>query len=171
MITLYLARHGQTEENLKRIFQGHLPGVLTEEGKQQAVELGEALEEIELDAVISSDLKRVTDTVKIALGDRHLPWTTTPLLREIDWGSWTGQFLNAVNRRNPPADVETWEMLYERAGLFLDYVRRNYAEMRVLAVAHGQINKAIQARLEHVAVKNMNAIPLMRNGEARKFIF
>ena len=171
MITLYLARHGQTEENLKRIFQGHLPGVLTEEGKQQAVELGEALEEIELDAVISSDLKRVTDTVKIALGDRYLPWTTTPLLREIDWGSWTGQFLNAVNRRNPPADVETWEMLYERAGLFLDYVRRNYAEMRVLAVAHGQINKAIQARLEHVAVKNMNAIPLMRNGEARKFIF
>ena len=32
MITLYLARHGQTVENLSRIFQGHLPGTLTEEG-------------------------------------------------------------------------------------------------------------------------------------------
>ena len=31
MITLYLARHGQTVENLSRIFQGHLPGTLTEE--------------------------------------------------------------------------------------------------------------------------------------------
>ena len=51
MITLYLARHGQTEENLKRIFQGHLPGVLTEEGKRQAAELGETLEGIELDVV------------------------------------------------------------------------------------------------------------------------
>lgn len=34
MITLYLARHGQTVENLSRIFQGHLPGTLTEEGKK-----------------------------------------------------------------------------------------------------------------------------------------
>lgn len=35
MITLYLARHGQTVENLSRIFQGHLPGTLTEEGKNR----------------------------------------------------------------------------------------------------------------------------------------
>ena len=32
MITLYLARHGQTEENIARIFQGHMPGTLTVEG-------------------------------------------------------------------------------------------------------------------------------------------
>lgn len=170
MITLYLARHGQTEENLKRIFQGHLPGVLTEEGKRQAAELGETLEGIELDVVVSSDLQRVVDTVRIALGGRSIPWTTTPLLREIDWGSWTGLYLKAVDRNNPPADVETWEMLYRRAGKFLDYIRLNYAEKRVLAVAHGQINRAIQAWLENVPAENMNAIPLMRNGEVREFI-
>lgn len=169
MITIYLARHGQTEENLKRIFQGHLPGVLTEEGKRQAAELGEALEDIGLDAVVSSDLRRVTDTVRIALGDRVLPWATTPLLREIDWGSWTGQLLCSVDRKNPPADVETWEMLYQRAGKFLDFVRRNYSGKRVLAVAHGQINKAVQAHLEQIPVEKLNAIPLMRNGEVREF--
>lgn len=170
MITLYLARHGQTEENLKRIFQGHLPGVLTEEGKRQAAELGETLEGIELDVVVSSDLQRVVDTVRIALGGRSIPWTTTPLLREIDWGSWTGLHLKAVDRNNPPADVETWEMLYWRAGKFLDYIRLNYAGKRVLVAAHGQINRAIQAWLENVPVENMNAIPLMRNGEVREFI-
>ena len=42
MLTIYLARHGQTEENLSRIFQGHLPGHLTEEGKRQAIALGKA---------------------------------------------------------------------------------------------------------------------------------
>ena len=170
MIVIYLARHGQTEENLKRIFQGHLPGVLTEEGKRQAAELGEALEDIELDAAVSSDLRRVKDTVKIALDDRRLPWTTTRLLREIDWGSWTGLCLNAVDRNNPPADVETWEMLYRRAGEFLEYIRLNYSGKRVLAVGHGQINRAIQACIEHVPVEKMNAIPLMRNGEVRKFV-
>ena len=36
MITLYLARHGQTEENIARIFQGHMPGTLTVEGIAQA---------------------------------------------------------------------------------------------------------------------------------------
>lgn len=169
MITLYLARHGQTEENLKRIFQGHLPGVLTEEGKRQAAELGEALEDIELDAVVSSDLQRVKDTVKIALGDRKLPWTTTELLREIDWGSWTGLCLSAVDRDNPPADVETWAMLYDRAGKFLDYIRRDYPGKRVLVAGHGQINRAVQARIEGIPVENLNAIPLMRNGEVRKF--
>ena len=170
MITLYLARHGQTEENLKRIFQGHLPGVLTEEGKRQAAELGETLDGIELDAVVSSDLQRVVDTVRIALGGRSIPWTTTPLLREIDWGSWTGLYLKAVDRNNPPADVETWEMLYRRAGKFLDYIRLNYSGKRVLVAAHGQINRAIQAWLENVPAENMNAIPLMRNGEVREFI-
>ena len=35
MTTIYLARHGQTEENLMRIFQGHLPGTLTADGIEQ----------------------------------------------------------------------------------------------------------------------------------------
>ena len=90
MIEVYLARHGQTEENISRIFQGHLPGRLTEEGKRQAVELGEKLKDIELDAIVSSDLQRVADTVRLAMAGRPLPWKQTALLREIDWGSWTG---------------------------------------------------------------------------------
>ena len=70
MIEVYLARHGQTEENISRIFQGHLPGRLTEEGKRQAVELGEKLKDIELDAIVSSDLQRVADTVRLAMDFR-----------------------------------------------------------------------------------------------------
>ena len=42
MISLYLARHGQTEENIARIFQGHMPGTLTVEGIAQAEEIGRA---------------------------------------------------------------------------------------------------------------------------------
>ena len=80
MLTIYLARHGQTEENLSRIFQGHLPGHLTEEGKRQAIALGKALENIPLDAIVSSDLQRVADTVRLAVGSRDLPWEKNALL-------------------------------------------------------------------------------------------
>ena len=77
MITLYLARHGQTKENTMRIFQGHLPGELTDEGIEQAKELGKELENIHIDCIISSDLKRVTDTVGYAMAKRNLPWRKT----------------------------------------------------------------------------------------------
>ena len=48
MITLYLARHGQTEENMTRIFQGHMPGTLTVEGIAQAEALRDTLRDISL---------------------------------------------------------------------------------------------------------------------------
>lgn len=66
MITLYLVRHGQTEENIARIFQGHLPGTLTAEGIAQAKALHETLLDVPLDAIVSSDLRRCVDTARIA---------------------------------------------------------------------------------------------------------
>ena len=125
-MNVFLARHGQTEENLSRIFQGHLPGHLTEEGRRQAVALGESLKGIALDAIVSSDLQRVVDTVRLAVGDRGLPWEKNALFREIDWGSWTGLPIDSVDRSRLPADAETPEMLYARAGRCIEYLRAHY---------------------------------------------
>ena len=170
MITLHLARHGQTEENLAHIFQGHLPGTLTEEGKNQARELGEKLSTVPLDAIISSDLKRTTDTVKIAMGKRDIPWATTPLLREIDWGVWTGLRINSVDTNRPPQSVETVEQLYERAGNFLQFLHSHYEGKRVLVVGHGQINRCIQAHILRLGTDRLRTIPHMENAEMRTFI-
>lgn len=131
MITLYLARHGQTEENIARIFQGHMPGTLTVEGIAQAEALRDTLRGISLDAVVSSDLKRCVDTARIAVEGRNLPWEKTVLLREIDWGSWTGLAIKEVDLQHFPADVETEAMLYERAGRFVDYLKRDMMETGV----------------------------------------
>ena len=133
MITLYLARHGQTEENMTRIFQGHMPGTLTVEGIAQAEALRDTLRDISLDAVVSSDLKRCVDTARIAVEGRNLPWEKMVLLREIDWGSWTGLAIKEVDLRHFPADVETEAMLYERAGRFVDYLKERYDGKQVLA--------------------------------------
>ena len=55
MITLYLARHGQTEENNAHIFQGHLPGKLTQEGIAQAIKLGQELQTVPFDRIVHRD--------------------------------------------------------------------------------------------------------------------
>ena len=169
MITLYLARHGQTVENLSRIFQGHLHGTLTEEGKKQAMELGESLRDIALDAVVSSDLQRVVDTVQLAVGSRQLPWRQTTLLREIDWGPWTGLSVGSVDLSNPPAGVETRQMMYDRAGAFLDYLWQHYDGKRVLVVAHGQINRYLEARITGVPLEELRTVPLMKNAELHRY--
>lgn len=154
--------HGQTVENLSRIFQGHLPGTLTEEGKKQAMDLGESLRNIALDAVVSSDLQRVVDTVQLAVGDRQLPWQQATLLREIDWGPWTGLSVGSVDLSNPPAGVETRQMMYDRAGAFLDYLWQHYDGKRVLVVAHGQINRCLEARITGVPLEELRTVPLMK---------
>lgn len=169
MITLYLARHGQTVENLSRIFQGHLPGTLTEGGKKQAMELGEYLRDIALDAVVSSDLQRVVDTVQLAVGSRQLPWQQTTLLREIDWGPWTGLSVGSVDLSNPPSGVETRQMMYDRAGAFLDYLWQHYDGKRVLVVAHGQINRCLEARITGVPLEELRTVPLMKNAELHRY--
>lgn len=169
MITLYLARHGQTEENMTRIFQGHMPGTLTVEGIAQAEALRDTLRDISLDAVVSSDLKRCVDTARIAVEGRNLPWEKMVLLREIDWGSWTGLAIKEVDLRHFPADVETEAMLYERAGRFVDYLKERYDGKQVLAVGHGLINRAVQAHIQGVILEHLRSVPKMNNAELRRF--
>ena len=144
MTTVYLARHGQTEENLMRIFQGHLPGTLTADGIEQARNLGKELEGIQIDCILSSDLKRVIDTVNYAMKDRNLPWEMTKLLREIDWGKWTGLKIDSVEKEK-------------------------YSGKNVLVVAHGLINRSIQAHILGIDINELYNIPHMKNAEVRKF--
>ncbi len=165
MVTVYLARHGQTEENLNRIFQGHLPGRLTAEGQRQAVELGMQLREIPLDAVLSSDLQRVKDTVELAVGDRNLPWETNPMFREINWGSWTGVPLDSVDRSALPPDAESRDDLYRRAEECVRYIRRCYEGKTLLVVAHGLINRSIRAVVSGIPADRLTELSHMGNGE------
>lgn len=169
MTTIYLARHGQTEENLMRIFQGHLPGTLTADGIEQARNLGKELEGIQIDCILSSDLKRVVDTVNYAMANRHLPWEKTKLLREIDWGKWTGLKIDSVDKQNPPEDAETKEMLYERGKRIVEYIKEKYSWKNVLVVAHGLINRSIQAHILGVDINELYNIQHMKNAEVRKF--
>ena len=67
MMTIYIVRHGQTEENLQRILQGHMPGTLTEKGKEQVLKAAELLskEGIKITRLVSNELKHTMDTDQI----------------------------------------------------------------------------------------------------------
>lgn len=144
LIHLYLVRHGQTEENLQRILQGHLPGHLTEEGRNQMKLLGEKLSSTHFDNLLCSDLQRAIDSAR-CLG-LSLPIVTTPLLRERDWGTYTGRKIDTIKRNEAfPESVESIPQMYNRAAHFIEFLIHHYHGKSVLCVGHGLFNRFITA--------------------------
>ena len=167
-ITLFLIRHGETEENRLRILQGHLPGTLTPEGVEAARATAEDLANAEapFDLLLCSDLLRERRTALI-IGERlHLAVRPTPLLRERDWGSITGRRIEEVIRTaNEAPGVESVEAMFARARILLDVIRTDYPDaQRVLLVSHGLFLRVLQATMLGTEMK---AIPPMKNLEVR----
>ncbi len=162
--TLYLTRHGETVDNANRIMQGQTQGELNDKGIEQAKRLASELEGNRFDAFLSSDLKRSVDTCRIVAAPHNGTIVTTPLLRERDWGSFTGRFIPDLKDLAWPDDIESLESLKKRARMFLETVRKDYCGKTVLAVGHGIIDKAIQAVFYD---KEMKDIPRMGNCEVR----
>lgn len=162
--TLYLTRHGETVDNANKIMQGQIQGQLNEVGVRQAEELRDRLVNIHFDAFVSSDLKRAIDTARILSAPHYLEVVTTPLLRERDWGAFTGRYIPDLQNAEWPDDVEPLNQLLRRAREFLGFIKTNYSGKQVLAVGHGIVNKAIQA--VHYG-KQMSEVERMTNCEVR----
>lgn len=161
---LYLVRHGETVANKAHIMQGQTQGELNEEGLRQAEFLRDKLSNEHFDTYLSSDLKRAIDTCSIIASPAKMTVVTTPLLRERDWGDFTGCFIPDLKEREWPENVESLEKMKARASKFISFIRQNYPDKKILAVGHGIINKAIQSVYYN---KPMNEIMPMKNGEIR----
>ncbi len=161
-----MARHGLTEENAANILQGHMPGHLSPEGAAQARALREELKDVDFDALLSSDLKRCMDTAAILNEQRGLPVVATPLLRERDWGPFTGMDIREARTRID-GRAETVEALFRRAEAFLLHVAARYEDKRVLAVSHGLFCRVVQAACSG---KPLRGIPRMGNAEVRRLV-
>lgn len=164
MTTLYIVRHGETVDNVAKIMQGQRPGKLNATGVQQIEELAEALRDVHFDAVVSSDLQRSYDSAMIIATKRTMDVVTTPLLRERDWGDFTGRYILDLKGLPMPDNVETMDEMLKRARAFLDWVKERYPDQTVLAVGHGIINKAIQT--VHYGLLTRE-VPKMSNAEYR----
>lgn len=161
---VYLVRHGETVDNALQIMQGQTHGCLNEKGREQARIVAERLAGEAFDAVVASDLQRAIQTAEIIAAPHGLPVVTTPLLRERDWGSFTGRFIPDLRDAVWPDDIETEEALLTRARTFLIYITATYPGKRVVAVGHGIFNKAL---LAVYAGCTMREVQRMMNAEVR----
>lgn len=148
---LTITRHGETEENKKKIIMGHIPGTLSTRGKAQAKKLAKRLEKEKFDYIFSSDLARAADTAKeVAKFHKKVPLDFTKELRERflgemegkatsqEWkeGKWDHEFSKKLN-------LETPEDTLKRAQNFLENLTKNHYGKNVLLIAHNGINRAL----------------------------
>ena len=153
MTIILLARHGQSDWNATRRWQGHADRPLTEKGREQARALAERLRHVELDAVYSSDLRRAADTAA-AVSNEVIE---LPALREVDVGSWSGLTRAEAEERFPDGvarwregfpgweDGESYEELTRRVLAAVLEIARRHEGGRVLVVSHGGPIRALHA--------------------------
>lgn len=101
MISLYLIRHGETVNNKKGFVQGQSDVLLSENGENQVLKLGEQLMNIAFEHAFCSDLVRAKKTVDGILkqNKRKFDVQYTTLLREIDVGDNLGKHFS-TNEKN-----------------------------------------------------------------------
>jgi broad specificity phosphatase PhoE len=168
--TLLLARHGESDWNRSKRWQGFADRPLTALGRQQAEQLADRLDGIELDAVYSSDLRRARDTAEAVARRKGLAVSATAALREVDVGSWSGLTRSEVETRFPDAyarwlrgaegwvDGETYEQLGGRVIKAIRQIAADHDGKRVLVVAHGGTLRAIHAAALRVDIHTYRRI-------------
>ncbi len=155
--TLLLARHGQSDWNATRRWQGFADRPLTARGREEARALADRLAGLALDAVYSSDLQRARDTAAAVARSQGLETVELPDLREVDVGSWEGLTGAEAEARFPEGfrrwqnggtgwdDGEAYGEMSERVLEAVRAIARRHPGGCVLIVAHGGPIRALHA--------------------------
>lgn len=150
MLHLMLVRHGETEWNVQRRFQGQSDVPLSELGKLQAELIAERLAGQTIDAVYVSDLKRAWDTAIPIAEKTGLEVSSEPRLRELKFGILEGLTFEEAEEKYPkmiaawledfnntPEGGETIDQFNARIVSLLDDLIGKHDEKVVLLVGHG----------------------------------
>lgn len=101
MTTLILWRHGSTQWNTVRRFQGQTDIALSPIGRTQAAAAVPLLAARKPAAIVSSDLRRCTETAAPLAALTGLPVQRDARLRERHYGQWQGLTVDEVAQRFP----------------------------------------------------------------------
>jgi broad specificity phosphatase PhoE len=156
---IFLVRHGQTEWNLRRRYQGWGDSPLTATGLAQAEAIGRRLRTLPEAAgvpIIASPLgraRRTAEIIRAALGGAT-QLSFDERLKEISIGSWDGLDRDEIAVLRPGVfdgdgrhewyfrtpDGETYDEFAGRIAAWLDDV----AGQTVIAVAHGVVTRVLR---------------------------
>jgi broad specificity phosphatase PhoE len=173
--TFTFLRHGESEGNVRALFQGQRDYPLTPRGREQARALGAywAANGQTFDGVIASPLSRTLDTAKLVTAPLTLPITTDEIWMERDFGIHSDDNYETYYQRGLGPAMNHPYLPFGKTGesLFETFIRGASAINSLLkrppghylVVSHGEFLNAVL----HVVL----GIPPQANGNGMRFIF
>jgi broad specificity phosphatase PhoE len=134
--TIVLVRHGETDWNRERRFQGRADTPLNDAGRAQARELAELLASEPLAALYTSPLRRALETATIVGARLGLEVGTSEAMQEIDVGSWQGLTVDEVRARFPEEAHVTWAGGWDGGETYAQLDERVVAGLLELGARH-----------------------------------
>lgn len=161
--TIYFIRHGETDWNAARRYQGQADIALNDTGRAQARRNGQTLRtllpEIAVVHFVASPLGRTLETMRIVREELGLPpdgFDIDPRLIELNYGHWEGQLASDLTRTDPdglaaraadpfrwrPRGGENYHDLSLRLESWLSELTRT-----CVVVSHGGVSRALRGML------------------------
>ena len=160
---LILVRHGETPASVERRFAGSTDVELTQDGRDQALEVGRRLRDIRIDALYASPMKRCVQTAAAIAQTTGLKVRDAPELRECDFGAWENMTITEVMSHDhetfqawvaddsvAPPSGESWGDVSVRTWGWWERASTKHDDRTICAVTHGgpilcMLRKALDA--------------------------
>ena len=169
MKTIYFVRHGQTDYNKQHIIQGSgVDSSINEKGQQQAQAFFNYYQNVPIDKIFVSKLKRTQQTVQPFI-DKGIPFEATADINEISWGIHEGKkaapwmrasykkLIAAWQNGNFEASLENGESakaLATRLTAFINHIRQIEAQT-ILVCTHGRALRCLMCLLKGEHLREM----------------
>jgi phosphoserine phosphatase len=152
--SFFVARHGETEGNVKGINAGPLDYPLTKKGKKEIEFLANSLSDVKISRVYCSPVFRAVETAKILAEPHKLDVQKVEGLTEA---KLKAEFVGKEGRKRilitPEAFDETYQKLQERVVRSIEDIKKE-ASGNVVVVSHGD---PIAALLQYVVERKMGS--------------
>lgn len=175
---IYIMRHGETNWNANGIIQGRSATRLSRRGIEQVETSAEQLKGLNIDLIISSPLMRAVQTANIVASKVNVKIIKDDRLTEIGQGIFTGrkyQSLSSEERhlkesRSAKVGMESLENVHSRVQDFLEYLKKNFSDKKILIITHDGVASCIEFCSEHKDFKHETyaSIRLLKNAEFKR---
>ncbi|MEX0794996.1 MAG: histidine phosphatase family protein [Pirellulaceae bacterium] len=172
---LYLVRHGATDSNLSQppVLQGNgINGPLAEIGRRQAAQAARFFDQVPLDALYSSPMRRALESAEIINRSHQLPIQTVSELVEVGVGSWEGRDWGEIMASEPEAYAQHMEdpslhgypggenvcQVAERVVPAIETILRENLGKVILVTAHNIVNRVVIAHLNRIPLSQIRHI-------------
>lgn len=167
---IWFVRHGETEWNRTKRYQGYSDIPLNETGRRQAQETAALLAKEPLTAVYASDLSRAVETAEAIAQPHELQVQQNSALRELHFGLWEGlqyeqimeKWANELSlmyehpERGCASEGEGFSELAQRAWPALQAIREAHQEEDAIAVvAHGGTIRVLLCLLQGKSLQEL----------------